>query len=62
MNGLAMLDVTIVEETYFPQPLAPTIIVTGKRNSITCSSSSGEKDLTPRIESLFMDAISESVS
>lgn len=53
---------TMPMKTHFPQPFAPTIMVTGKRNSITCSSLSGEKDLTPRIESLLMDAISQSVS
>ena len=41
----------------FPQPFAPTIIVSGKQNSITCSSPSGLKERTPLMESFWMDAI-----
>ena len=40
-----------------PQPFAPTIIVRGKQNAITCSSSSGEKDLTPLMDNFEMDAM-----
>lgn len=40
-----------------PQPLAPTMIVRGKQNAMTCSSSSGENDLTPLIDNLEMDAM-----
>ena len=43
--------------TYFPQPFAPTMIVTGKKNSRTCSSAVGLNDRTPRTESLLIDAI-----
>lgn len=40
-----------------PHPLAPTMMVRGKQKPMTCSSSLGEKDRTPRMESLEMDAI-----
>mmetsp|Transcript_11895 Transcript_11895/g.24605 ORF Transcript_11895/g.24605 Transcript_11895/m.24605 type:complete len:83 (+) Transcript_11895:1121-1369(+) len=40
-----------------PHPLAPTIMVRGKQKDMTCSSSSGEKARTPRIDSLLIDAI-----
>lgn len=39
--------------TYFPQPFAPAMTVKGKKNSTTCSSSFGAKDLTPRIANRF---------
>lgn len=41
----------------FPHPLAPTIMVHGKKNSTACSSSLGEKDLTPRIASRLILAM-----
>lgn len=50
-------DGVLSSSTHFPQPFAPTIMVKGNMNSTTCSSSSGEKARTPRIESLLMDAI-----
>ena len=42
-------------------PLAPTIIVSGKQKAITCSSSLGEKERTPLMESLEMDAIVDNI-
>jgi hypothetical protein len=41
----------------FPQPLAPTMIVRGKQNAMTCSSSSGEKERTPLMDNFEIDAI-----
>lgn len=41
----------------FPHPLAPTMMVRGKQKAITCSSSLGEKDRMPRMESLEIDAM-----
>lgn len=40
-----------------PQPLAPTMMVSGKQNVMTCSSSSGENARIPLTESLLMDAM-----
>jgi hypothetical protein len=40
-----------------PQPLAPTMMVRGKQKAMTCSSSVGEKERIPRMESLEMDAM-----
>ena len=42
---------------YSPQPLAPTMMVRGKQKPMTCSSSSGEKERMPRMESLEMEAM-----
>jgi hypothetical protein len=38
-------------------PLAPTIMVRGKQKAITCSSSLGEKERTPLMDSLDIDAM-----
>lgn len=40
----------------------PTIIVSGKQNPMTCSSSFGEKERTPRMDSFEMEAIVKIIS
>lgn len=42
-----------------PQPLAPTMMVRGKQKAMTCSSSLGENERTPLMDSLAMDAMTQ---